>query len=63
MPPKLYFNDMIWILRGIDSRIAGGSIAKMIKVLSNYPLKTSRLELISRNLNKKDVKKLAEEFI
>ena len=53
--PKLHLNDYIWLLRVIDHRIAGGAAAKMIKQLTKYPLKTSKMELVIRNQNKKKI--------
>ncbi len=38
------FMDVMWILRSIDSRIAKGNVAKMVKQLTKYPLRTSKLE-------------------
>jgi len=57
-PPKLHLNDYIWILRVIDHRIAGGGAAKMMKELAKYPLKSSKMELVVRNQNKKKLSHL-----
>lgn len=35
----------------------------MIKELAKYPLKTSKMELVVRNQNKKKVSNLTENFI
>lgn len=56
-------NDFIWLLRVIDHRIAGGLAAKMVKELAKYPLKTSKMELVVRNQNKKKLSNLTENFI
>ena len=36
--------DVMWIMRAIDSRISKGNIAKMLKQLIKYPLRTSKIE-------------------
>ena len=61
--PKLHLNDFIWLLRVIDHRIAGGGAAKMIKELAKYPLKTSKMDIVVRNQNKKKLSNLTENFI
>jgi hypothetical protein len=42
-------------MRVIDHRIAGGSAQKMIKELIKYPLKTSKMDIMLRNQNKKKI--------
>jgi hypothetical protein len=39
------FMDVMWILRGIDSRIAKGN-TKILKELAKYPLRTSKMDKI-----------------
>jgi hypothetical protein len=43
-PPKVNFNDVVWIMRAIDSRISKGNVSKMMKELAKYPLRTSKLD-------------------
>ena len=52
-PPKMHLIDFLWVIRVIDHRIAGGLATKMVKELAKYPLKTSKMELIIKNQNRK----------
>jgi hypothetical protein len=45
LPTKMSFMDVMWIMRGIDSRIAKGN-TKIVKELSKYPLRTSKMDKI-----------------
>lgn len=44
LPTKMSFMDVMWIMRGIDAKIAKGNIQKMVKELSKYPLRTSKMD-------------------
>lgn len=46
LPPKLSLMDLMWMLRVIDHRIAGGLATKMLKELIKYPLKSSNMDLL-----------------
>ena len=45
LPTKMSFMDVMWIMRGMDSRIAKGN-TKIVKELSKYPLRTSKMDKI-----------------
>ena len=51
-PLKTTFSDFMWIMRVIDNRIRGGQAAKMLKELSKYPLKSSCMDLLIRQVNR-----------
>ena len=51
-PLKITFADCMWIMRVIDNRIRGGQAAKMLKELSKYPLKSSCMDLLIRQVNR-----------
>ena len=45
LPAKMSVMDVMWIVRGIDSRIAKGN-TKILKELGKYPLRTSKMDKI-----------------
>ena len=62
-PLKTSVGDFMWIMRVVDNRIRGGQAGKMLKELSKYPLKSSCMELLIRQVSRSRLTALAEECI
>lgn len=58
-PLKITFADCMWVLRVVDNRIRGGQAGKMLKELSKYPLKSSCMDLLIRQVNRTRLTALA----
>ena len=48
-------------MRVVDNRIRGGQTSKMLKELSKYPLKSSCMDLLIRQVNRSRISSLVEE--
>ena len=53
----------MWVMRVIDVRIRGGQAGKMLRELSKYPLKSSCMDLLIRQVSRGKLTGLAEECI
>ena len=60
-PLKITFSDCMWVMRVVDNRIRGGQAAKMLKELSKYPLKSSCMDLLIRQVNRSRISSLVDE--
>ena len=47
----------------VDNRVRGGQAGKMLKELSKYPLKSSCMDLLIRQVNRGRLGSLAEECV
>lgn len=50
-------------MRVVDNRVRGGQAGKMLKELSKYPLKSSCMDLLIRQVNRGRLSSLAEECV
>ena len=62
-PLKVSFGDFMWIMRVLDNRVRGGQAGKMLKELSKYPLKSSCMDLLIKQISRGRLSSLAEECV